>query len=121
MQFKRFTYFLTALIFSLYACNGKAGKSEKAVMYKGVYRFGPEIKSFQDCDNGKEFWVTDKSGQLELQYTQLNFEKPYEPVYVEVEGVKIKTGADGKGSAYDSTLVVDKLIKITTEIPQECN
>jgi len=59
---------------------------------------------------------------LELQYTELKFEKPYEPVYIEVEGIKVHSGKDGLGSEYDSTLVVNKLIKITKEIPQDmCN
>src|ERR1700710_1954520 len=120
MRFSVFKYLLPLIIMGLYACNGNAGKN-KPVIYKGVYSFGPEVKSFKDCDNGKEFWVTDKSEQLELKYSQLNFEKPYEPVYVEVEGVKIKSGAEGKGSEYDSTLIVRKLIKITKEIPQECH
>jgi len=104
-----------------YACSGDKNKGNKHAHYKGVYSFGPEIKSFKDCDNSHDFWVTDSSKQLELQYSQLNFEKPYEPVYVEIEGEKIKSGAEGKGSEYDSALIVRKLIKITKEIPQECN
>jgi hypothetical protein len=52
----------------------------------------------------------------------MNFEKPYEPVYVEVEGLKLKSGKEGMGSEYDSTLVVKKVVKITKEIPQDmCN
>jgi hypothetical protein len=66
--------------------------------------------------------VADNSGQLELKYTQLKFEKAYEPVYIEVEGVKVRSGKDGLGAEYDSTLVVKKLIKITKEIPLDmCN
>jgi len=121
MQLRLFKYLLPVLVLGLYACNGSGSKNGKPATYRGVYSFGPEVKSFKDCDNGKEFWVTDQSEQLELKYSQLNFEKPYEPVYVEVEGIKIKSGAEGKGSEYDSTLVVKKLIKITKEIPQECN
>jgi copper homeostasis protein (lipoprotein) len=49
----------------------------------------------------------------------MNFEKPYEPVYVEVEGAKSKSGKEGMGSEYDSTLVVKKVVKITKEIPQD--
>ena len=87
-----------------------------------MYSFGPEVKSFKDCESGREFWVTDKSAQLELKYSQLNFEKPYEPVYIEVEGVKVRSGKDGMGSEYDSTLMVNKLIKISKEIPLDmCN
>jgi len=103
------------------ACRNKEKKAAKHVIYKGLYSFGPEVRSFKDCDNDTEFWVIDRSAQLELKYSQLNFEKPYEPVYIEVEGIKSKSGKEGMGSEYDSTLVVKKVIKITKEIPQECN
>ncbi len=110
------------LIIATSSCHSNVSTANKAVVYKGVYSFGPEIKSFKDCDSGQEFWVTDNSEQLELQYAQLRFEKPNEPVYVEVEGVKIHSGKEGMGSEYDSTLVVKKLIKITKEIPVDmCN
>lgn len=106
----------------LYSCTGNSGKKAKRVVYKGVYSFGPEDKSFKDCETGGEFWVTDSSKQLELSYSQLSFEKPYVPVYVEVEGVKIRSGKEGMGSEYDSTLVVKKLVKITKTIPVDmCN
>jgi hypothetical protein len=108
-------------IIGICSCNSP-GKKSPYTVYKGVYSFGPEVRSFKDCDDGKEFWVTDNSQQLELKYSQLNFEKPYEPVYVEVEGIKVRSGKDGLGSEYDSTLVVKKLITITKEIPQDmCN
>jgi len=111
-------YLILPVIIAAYSCNGSDSK-DNPVVFKGVYSFGPEVKSFKDCDNGREFWVTDSSKQLELKYSQLNFEKPYEPVYVEVEGMKIHSNKEGLGSEYDSTLVVKKLIKITKEIPQD--
>jgi copper homeostasis protein (lipoprotein) len=121
MRGKFIKYLLCLGIVGLFSCHGKSGSSEY-IVYKGVYSFGPEVKSFKDCDSGREFWVTDNSGQLELKYSQLNFEKPYEPVYVEISGIKVHSGKDGMGSEYDSTLVVKKLIKITREIPQDmCN
>jgi hypothetical protein len=114
--------FLFILFIAVCSCNQKSKKTDTPVVYKGLYSFGPEIKSFKDCDSGTEFWVTDSSATLELQYSQMNFEKPYEPVYVEVEGLKSKSGKEGMGSEYDSTLVVKKVIKITKEIPQDmCN
>lgn len=121
MRLKFIKYLVCIVIGGLCSCNGNSRKSSH-IVYKGVYSFGPEVKSFKDCDNGREFWVTDNSGQLELRYSQLNFEKPYEPVYIEVDGIKVRSGKDGLGSEYDSTLVVKKLIKITKEIPQDvCN
>lgn len=112
-------YLILPFIIAVYSCSNNSGNKNRPVVFKGVYSFGPEVKSFKDCDNGREFWVTDSSAQLELKYSQLNFEKPYEPVYVEVEGMKKRSDKEGLGSEYDSTLVVKKLIKITKEIPQD--
>ena len=119
----RFTRYLIILIaISAYSCKNNKGNSAAGVRFKGVYSFGPEMKTFTECSTGREYWVADSCKQLELQYTQLKFEKPYEPVYIEVEGVKVHSGKDGLGSEYDSTLVVNKLVKITKEIPQDmCN
>src|SRR5579864_3897599 len=116
MRLKIIIYLLCITVISALSCNSNSGKKTHNIVYKGVYSFGPEVKSFKDCDDGSEFWVTDSSAQLELKYSQLNFEKPYEPVYVEVEGTKMRSSKEGLGSEYDSTLVVKKLIKITKEI-----
>ena len=117
---KFFALLLVAVFF--YACNNNSDKQNQVVLFKGLYSAGPEIKSFKDCDSGQEFWAVDSSAHLELEYSQLNFEKPYEPVYVEVEGIKSKSGKAGMGSEYDSTIVVKKVVKITKEIPQDvCN
>ncbi|GAA4329677.1 hypothetical protein GCM10023149_34480 [Mucilaginibacter gynuensis] len=121
MQVTRVTYIVIglAIFFAVSSsCNNNGGKARRSV-YKGLYSFGPEVRTFEDCDNGHEFWVTDSSSQLELQYSRMNFEKPYEPVYIEVEGTKEPSGKDGLGSEYDSTLVVKKVIKITKEIPAD--
>ena len=113
---------IVLVLLSVFSCNNSAKKQPAAVVYHGLYSFGPEVKSFKDCDDGREYWATDSSAKLELSYSQLNFEKPYEPVYVEVEGKKIKSGKDGMGSEFDSTIVVTKVVKITKEIPQDmCN
>jgi copper homeostasis protein (lipoprotein) len=119
MQVKLIKYLMYIVIMAACSCNNNNGNKTRPVVYKGVYSFGPEVKSFKDCDNGSEFWVTDSSAQLELKYSQLNFEKPYEPVYVEVVGLKIRSDKEGLGSEYDSTLVVKKLVKITKEIPAD--
>lgn len=121
MKLRLIKYFSFALISVICACNRGADTGKKEVL-KGLYSFGPDSRSLKDCDNGKEYWVTDKSDQLELQYSHLIIDKPYVPVYVEVEGSKIKSGKEGMGSEFDSTVVVTKVIKITKEIPQDmCN
>jgi copper homeostasis protein (lipoprotein) len=117
MQGKLVRYLMFAVIIGLYSCHGNPGDIKHYTVFKGVYSFGPEVKLFTDENSGHEFWVTDSSEQLELQYSQLKFEKPYEPVYIEVEGIKKHSDKDGLGAEYDSTIVVKKLIKITKEIP----
>jgi hypothetical protein len=116
---------IVVLVVTVFGCNNndkKHAKTKKTVVFRGLYSFGPEVKSFKDCGNGQEYWAADSSAKLELGYSQLNFEKPYEPVYVEVEGRKLKSGKDGMGSEFDSTIVVTKLIKLTKEIPKDmCN
>jgi len=65
--------------------------------------------------------VADSSAQLELKYSQLiSFEKQGEPVYIEVEGIQIPSAKDGAQGAYERTLIVKKVKKITKEIPAGC-
>jgi copper homeostasis protein (lipoprotein) len=106
------------------ACNSNVDENNdsKIIIIKGLYSYGPEIKSFTDCDEGREYWVADSAKTLEVSYNELNFEKPYLPVYIEVEGRVIKSDSLTVNANFDSTLVVTKVIKITKEIPDgPCN
>lgn len=116
--------FLTVLISTgLFSCKSKPDKSNTVnpLVIKGIYSCAPGAKTFQACGKQTELWVANSSAQLELKYSQLvSFEKSGEPVYIEVEGKKTKSATGGDGAAYDSTLVVKKVIKITKEIPASC-
>jgi copper homeostasis protein (lipoprotein) len=115
---------ILALIICLSACHPKPAdkKDEKTIVIKGLYSYGPEIKSFADCEEGREYWVADSAKTLELAYSRMNFEKPYVPVYIEVECHLIKSDTAKVSADYDSTMVVTKLLKITREIPDgPCN
>ena len=100
------------------ACNGKSSEENKEArrIMKGLYVFGPEFKTFTVCKDGREFWVLDSIKTLELSYSNLNFEKPYEPVYVELEGI-VRGSTHDTPDDYDSTIVVTKLIAISKTIP----
>lgn len=114
--------FAMALIWS--CSNNKNSEQEKgkSVTLKGLYSFGPEVKSFTDCDEGREYWVADSAKTLELEYTNLGFEKPYTPVYIEVEAHLVKSDTSTVTGGYDSTMVVTKVLKITKDIPEgPCN
>jgi len=106
------------------ACSSNVDENTESntIIIKGLYSYGPEIKSFTDCVDGREFWVADSAKTLELAYTDLNFEKPYLPVYIEVEGRIVKSDSLTVNANFDSTLVVTKVLKITKEIPDgACN
>lgn len=106
---------------ALMSCNNGDRSSEnknESVIAKGLYSFGPEVKSFTDCEEGKEFWVADSAKTLELAYSELGFEKPYTPVYVEIEYHMVKSDTAVVSGNYDSTMVVTKLLKISKEIPE---
>lgn len=115
--------FLTVTFLSivLISCNNEDRSSDKKnefIIAKGLYSFGPEMKSFTDCEEGREFWVADSAKTLELAYHNLGFEKPYTPVYVELECHIVKSDTANITGSYDSTMVVTKLLKISKEIPE---
>lgn len=120
---KHFILFLAFAVVFI-ACNQSMDEANttKTRIIKGLYSFGPEIKSFTDCDEGREYWVADSAKTLELAYANFNFEKPYEPVYIEVECHLIKSDSLIVSADFDSTMVVTKVLKITKEIPDgPCN
>lgn len=115
MKFKITLFSICLLIF--FSCSNNKGEKDLEVQtFKGLYIFGPEFRTLTICRDGREYWVVDSSKVLEFNYAQLNFEKPYLPVYVEVEGRIIETnGKDPQD--FDSTIVVTKLLKLTKEAP----
>ena len=116
--------FLFIIAIAAVACDRKSGTEQHDAtrVVKGLYSFGPEVHSFTDCEEGREYWVADSAKTLELAYSNLHFEKPYEPVYIEVECHFIKSDSLKISADYDSTMVVTKLIKLTKEIPDgPCN
>ena len=125
MNYLRHTaLFLLVLSVIFVACNRNPADDKKndTRIIKGLYSYGPEIKSFTDCEEGREYWVADSAKTLELGYSKFNFEKPYEPVYIEAEGHVIKSDSLVVSADFDSTLVITKLVKITREIPEgPCN
>lgn len=107
------------------ACSGdkKTGDEQnKTIVLKGLYSYGPELRTFTDCEENHEYWVVDSAKTLELAYNNLGFEKPYTPVYIEVECKMVKSDTTIVPSSYDSTMVVTKLNKITQQFPEgPCN
>lgn len=114
--------FVSVLVLCFYnACTNADNKEDGkkvSVVLKGLYSFGPEIKAFTTCEDVHEYWVLDSTSNLESSYTNLGFEKPYTPVYIEVEGHLRKSDTTQVNADYDSTLVVTKVLRITKDIPE---
>lgn len=126
MEFrKQLLYFLLVIGLFATACSSSAPKEDvgqKVNLLKGLYSYGPEIKSFINCEEGREYWVLDSAKTLELAYQEIGLEKPYTPVYIEVECFIKKSDTSSVTGDYDSTMVVTKLLKISKEIPEgPCN
>ncbi len=114
------------LLIGISACKQKPqeenNKASKPIIYKGIYSFGAGSKSFKDCNGTTTYWVVDSSNKLEDQYADLGAsEQPNVPVYIEVTGEKVPSVKSDASVAFDSTLVVYKVIKITKDFPGNCN
>jgi copper homeostasis protein (lipoprotein) len=122
MRLYQLLFSLSFLAVSLSACKEKPKeRASQPIIYKGIYSFGAEEKSFKDCNGKTTFWVVDSSNKLELQYSQLVVsEQANTPIYIEVTGEKVPSVKGDAGVAFDSTLVVYKVVKISKEIPASC-
>jgi len=111
---------LIFLIVLLGACHNDNKKVErkKTVVIKGFFTFGPEAALFMECKTGREYWTADSSKKLELQYSQMNADRPYASAFVEVEGYFGPSVKEGPATAFDSTLTVTRLISIKKDMPK---
>lgn len=133
---KTYSLLLLLAMMTLFACHHNAdnaettavdsvakneGKPNAPIVFKGTYSFAPGAKLFQYCNSKTQLWAVDSSAELELKYSQIyGFEQSGTPVYAEVEGYKTKSAKSGDAAAYDSTIVVKKVLKITKDIPADC-
>lgn len=114
---KLILFFFASMAFLACRDNKEDKVANKPITAKGLYSYGPEIKAFTNCEEGNEYWVADSAKTLELAYNNLGFEKPYTPVYIEVECKLVKSDTSKVTGDYDSTMVVTKLLKISKLIP----
>ncbi|MES3016452.1 MAG: hypothetical protein V4721_01680 [Bacteroidota bacterium] len=85
------------------------------VVFKGLYTFGNEVRTFQDCSGTQTvYWVNDSIGNLQDRYGKTNRfpSYPYESVYAEVKGYLSGKSKMGYASEYENVLVVTEVIKV---------
>lgn len=88
--------------------------SKTPITFKGLYTFGNEVNTFQECDLQKVYWVNDSLVDMRKPYEEsvkfLSY--PYESVYAEVKGYLSGKSSEGYASEYENVLVITEIIKI---------
>jgi len=87
------------------------GKSLKNIeTYRGLFIWGHEVRSFSLCGSSEELWVIDKTnGDAKAIHTILT-NKPYQPIFVEIKGIRGNAPKDGFGADYSGAIVFEELI-----------
>lgn len=75
---------------------------QKAQVVSGELIIGHEANVFTPCKSDKEFWVMDQTGKLGALYNELNEnEKPYTPIFAEIEIIDKGKAKEGFAANYD--------------------
>jgi hypothetical protein len=93
----------------------------KSKTVEGQLTLGHETRTFKPCGTDKTFWVADKTGKLQELYAKLTTgNKPYTPIFVEME-VKDKGKAkDGFPAGYESVYEVVNVLKARNISGKDC-
>jgi uncharacterized membrane protein len=88
----------------------------------GLLVFGHEVRSLQPCGDTRVFWVHAPDAlhqQLQADYRRL-VKRPYEPVYVEIEGEFSEHPVSGFAADYDGTIVISEVRSISGDGIEAC-
>ncbi len=89
----------------------------------GLLVFGHEVRSLQPCGDTRVFWVQVPDTlreRLETDYRRLTT-RPYEAVYVEIEGKFNEDPASGFAADYDGTIEVREVRSVSRQANGECS
>ena len=94
---------------------------QKPKTLSGKLTFGHEVRSFKPCGSDKTFWVSDKTGKLKKTYEELTVgEKPYTPIYAEIEFIDKGKASDGFPAEYESVYEAVKIFRTTKVSNSSC-
>lgn len=89
---------------------------------RGLLVFGHEVRSLQPCGDTRFFWVHAPGAlqqQLQTDYHRLA-KRPYQPLYVEVEGEFSQRDVSGFAADYDGTIVVSAVRSVSGDGIDAC-
>jgi len=90
---------------------------------RGLLVFGHEVRSLQLCGDTQVFWIRAPAPlhqQLQAEYRRLA-NRPYEPLYVEIEGEFSEHPVSEFATDYDGTIVVSEVRSVSGEGIAACS
>lgn len=101
---------------------GDAEVSEqKTESLSGKWTLGHEVRSFKPCGSDKAYWVSDKTGELQELYNELTVsEKPYTPIYAEIEFIDKGRSKEGYPADYESVYEIVSILKTRELSDKDC-
>ncbi|WNC70274.1 hypothetical protein RI845_09065 [Thalassotalea nanhaiensis] len=115
-----------ALLYSMVVCSIPACSSDSGAqaeqVHRGVYTWGPEVRSFKPCDQENAYWVSyDFAGQAMQRYYKKMQTTPYQPMYIEFRGMLLDEELAGFANDYSGLFRISEVYNFTFEVPDECN
>ncbi|GEM_PF-427148 len=99
----------------------KTLSEQKSKTLKGELILGHEARTFKPCGSDKTFWISDKTGKLKQLYTELTkSEKPYSPIFAEIEVIDKGRAKEGFPADYESTYEIIKVLKTRDLSDKDC-
>ncbi len=91
--------------------------------YRGFYIFGHEVRTFQPCGSDQVYWVKaepDISKRLREEHQKLTV-KPYESIYVEVQGRLMAKATEGFAADYDRQIAIEAVDLVRAKQKEDCS
>ncbi|UCH23203.1 MAG: META domain-containing protein [Deltaproteobacteria bacterium] len=107
---KKALLYVLVLVLVIMPVTGTSGQAQSE-SYGGFYVFGHEVRAFQPCGSDSVYWVRadqEISKHLREEYQKLT-SKPYEPIYIEVQGHLTDKATEGFAADYDGQFVIEAL------------
>jgi uncharacterized protein (DUF2147 family) len=111
---------VAAVLLAAFAGNARVAQNETT--YTGVYVWGHEVESFKPCGQKLHYWASVpeslQSGLREIH--RANTTRPYQGIYVSLQGHVSNQKADGFAESYDGIFEVTAVLDMSKEVPSEC-
>lgn len=90
--------------------------SQQAKIFKGYAVYGPEMRTFQQCDTSEVLWAIDRQGILwQFHKERPPHQQPYIKLFAMVKGQRGPAPKDGFGADYAGSLLIEEVLYVAAE------